>query len=64
MVKISTLFYVLDDTEGRSEKIFNLDDYQEDEETEFADIMEWLDRLQLEVDQRIIDRIMKLLPEM
>jgi len=64
MVKISTLFYVLDDTEGRSEKIFNLDDYQEDEETEFTDIFELLDKLQIEVDQQIIDRIMKLLPEM
>ncbi len=64
MVKISTLFYVLDDIEGRSAKVFNLDDYQEDEETEFTDIWEMLDRLQIEVDQQLVDRLMKLLPQM
>lgn len=64
MVKISTLFYVLDDIEERSGKIFNLDDYQEDEETEFTDIFEMLDRLQIEVDQRLVDRLIKMLPEM
>ena len=64
MVKISTLFYVLDDIEERSGKVFNLDDYQKDEETEFTDIFEMLDRLKIEVDQQLVDRLIKMLPEM
>jgi len=64
MVKISTLFYVLDDIEERSENVFNLDDYQEEEETEFTDIWEMLDRLQIEVNPQLVDRLMKVLPEM
>ena len=63
MVKISTLFYVLDDIEGRTGRIINLDDYQEEEETEYFDITEWLNSLQLEVDQVVVDRLMRLLPE-
>jgi hypothetical protein len=64
MVKVSTLFYVLEEIEGKSGTIHNFDDYQEEEETEYTDIMEWLGRLELEVDQVVVDKLISLLPDL
>jgi hypothetical protein len=63
MVKVSTLFYVLEDIEGRNGKIYDLDDYQEEQETKYTGIMDWLSGLELEVDQKVVDRLLKMLPE-
>lgn len=64
MVKNSTLFYVLEDIEGKKGKIYNLDDYREEEETEYTSIMEWLSRLELEVDQKIVDKLINMVPDL
>jgi len=64
MVKISTLFYVLDDIEGKKEEILDLEDYEGDTKTEYALISDYLDRLIREPDQEVVDRLIRHLPLM
>ena len=60
MVRVSTLFYVLDDTERNSEAIFDLET-MEGEEEDPNDVSYYLGTLNLEVDQHIIDELLKTL---
>ena len=53
MVKISTLFYILDDTEEINEGIYNLEDTEEGN-SRFADISQILNRFLIDVDPKLI----------
>ena len=63
MAKISTLFYILDDTEEINEGIYDLDDTMAGD-SRFDDISNYLDRCTVDVDaglvRELVDKLMLL----
>ena len=60
MVKVSTLFYVFDDTEKNNELVLDLDSLDE-KENQSTDVSNYFNEISLEVDQRVIDRLLRTL---
>ncbi len=59
MVNVSTLVYVLENLEGKDEKLINLDDLLEQEEAYVKKVFSKLDQSVLQVTPALVDKILK-----
>ena len=59
MVNVSTLVYVLENLEGKDEKLINLDDLLEQEEAYVKKVFSKLDQSALQVTPALVDKILK-----
>ena len=59
MATISTLLYIVDNCEGESGKVYQLDDNEELGFDDFSDVWNYLDDLIQEVDLKVVNNLLK-----
>ena len=59
MVNVSTLVYVLENLEGKDEKLFKLEELLEEEEKYVRKVFGKLDQSNLQVNPRLVEHILK-----